>query len=284
MNSNANRNLRIPIRRYQIARVYGPGMEPSCEEGLKEKLLEKPVGQVGLVLVHCWNVGEATGPYPIGPDAHCPGQVADWVPTAHEIIVEKIKPVLDAARKAGIAVFHLAQPTYAPKYPQYLEVAADPELRPPNPPEPVAGCVRPRSFEEHWRDQYGAGYPGPVWETHAEDFDIAEAVRPLPDEHIVVDGWQLNGLCRRMDIDTLFYAGFMADLCLMNIPGAIREMFATFGYTCIALRDCTAAYEFADTYEGRWMTRAAIRLLETDLGYTASSEGWIAAAERVSAT
>ena len=123
-----------------------------------------------------------------------------------------------------------------------------------------------------------------MWETHADKFDVAEAVRPLPDESVIVDGWQLNGLCRRMDIDTLVYAGFMADLCLMNIPGAIREMFTKFGYTCIALHDCTTAYEFADTYEGRWMTRAAIQLLETDLGHTASSENFIAAAMRANAT
>lgn len=277
----ANQKLGIPVRHYQIAQVYGPGMKPSCEEGLKEKLLEKPVGQVGLVLVHCWNVGEATGPYPISPDAHCPGEVADWVPTAHEIITEKIKPVLDVAREAGVATFHLAQPTYAPRYPQYLEIAADPELRPPSLPKSVAGCVRPRSFEGHWLDQYGEDFPGPIWETHPGNFNIAEAVRPLPDESVVVDGWQINGLCRRLDIDTLIYAGFMADLCLMNIPGAIREMFTTFGYTCIALRDCTTAYEFTDTYDGKWMTRAAIRLLETDLGYTASSDDFIAAISKV---
>ena len=189
--------LRIPIRNYQIARVYGPGMTPTGMEGYRTDLLEKPVGQVGLVLVHCWNIGAATGPYPIGSDAHCPGEAADWVPTAHEIIASQIKPVLEAARKAGMVVFHLAQPTYAPRYPQYLEVAADPELRPPTPPQPVAGCVRPRSFEEHWRDEYGHRFPGPIWETHADSFDIAKAVRPLPDESVVVDGWQLNGLCRR---------------------------------------------------------------------------------------
>ena len=275
-------SLRIPVRNYQIGRVYGPGMAPTCEEGYRAEVLERPVDQVGLVLVHCWNVGEPTGPYPTGPDAHSPGEVADWVPTAHEIIADKIRPVLDVAREAGVAVFHLAQSTYAARYPQYLEIAADPELQPPRLPRPIAGCVRPRSFEEHWREEYGPGFPGPVWETHAHCFDIAEAVRPLPDESVVVDGWQINGLCRRMDIDTLFYAGFMADLCLMNIPGAMREMFTTFGYRCIALRDCTTAYEFADTYEGRWMTRAAIRLMETDLGYTASSQDF-AAAIKVSA-
>jgi hypothetical protein len=39
--------LRLPIRYYQIARLYGPGMEPSAEEGLHERMLEKPVNQVG---------------------------------------------------------------------------------------------------------------------------------------------------------------------------------------------------------------------------------------------
>ena len=274
------RILRIPIRHHQIAQVYGPGMTPSCEEGLKEKPLEKPVSWVGLVLVHCWNVGEPAGPYPIDSDEPRPGQVADWVPTAHRIIDDKIGPLLQAARKAGLSIFHLAQPTYAPRYPQYLSVAADPELQPPPEPQPVAGCVRPRSFAEHFREQYGEEFPGPIWETHADTFDIAEAVRPSLSEEVVVDGWQLNGLCRRLDIDTLFYSGFMADLCLMNIPGAMREMFTRFGYTCIALRDCTTAYEFADTYEGRWMTRAAVRLMETDLGYTASGGDFIAALER----
>lgn len=256
-------------------------MPPSGEEGLKEKLLDKPVGHVGLVLVHCWNVGESTGPYPIAPDARVPGEVANWVPAAHQIVINKIKPLLDVARKVGLAIFHLVQPTYAPRYPQYLEIAADPELQPAASPEPVAGCVRPRSFEEHYQDQYGRDFPGPVWQTHADSFDIAEAVRPLADEAVIVDGWQLNGLCRRKDIDTLFYAGFMADLCLVNIPGAIREMFTKFGYHCIALRDCTIAYEFADTHAGQWMTRAAIRLVETDLGFTATSQDFIAAALQI---
>jgi len=282
--SYTSHNLRLPIWHYQMARLYGPGMRATGKEGLREKLLDKPLGQVGLVSVHCWNLGEASGPYPIiDPHAHYPGEVADWVPTAHEIIATTIKPVMDAARQAGMAIFHLAQITYAPRYPQYSEIAADPELRAPNPPEPVAGSVRPRSIAEQWRDQYGPDFPGPVWETHADKFDIAEAVRPLPGESVLVDGWQLNGLCRRMDIDTLFYVGFMADLCLVNVPGALREMANKFRYRCIVLRDCTTAYEFADTYEGKWMNKAAIRLIESDLGYSASSQDFIAAAMRASA-
>ncbi|HLW60637.1 MAG TPA: hypothetical protein VKV57_12030 [bacterium] len=269
--------LRLPIRHYQIARLYGPGMPAAGDEGLHEKQLDAPAGQVGLVCVHCWNLGESTGPYPIGPDAHCPGEAADWVPTAHEIIANYIKPAVDAARAAGVAVFHLAQSGYAPKYPQYLKIAVDPALQPPGPQQSVEGCVRPWSVEERRHDLYGADFPGPAWRTHADRFDIAQAVRPLPHEEVFLDGWQLNGLCRRMDIDTLFYMGFMADVCLVNVPGALREMATKFRYRCVVLRECTTAYEFPETYDGRWMTHAAIRVIEMDLGYSASARDFVAA-------
>ena len=273
--------ISIPIRHYQIAQLYGPGMPPTCKEGFQDKVLSKPAGQVGLVSVHCWNLGEPDGPYPLDDAEHYPGEVADWVPSAHHIINNKIKPVLDAARSVGMPVFHLAQPTYATKYPQYQEIMADPDLRPRIEEAPFAGCVRPRSFETHMLAQYGSEFPGPVWETHAQLFDIAQAVKPLPEEPVIVDGWQLNGLCRRLDIDTLIYVGFMADLCLINIPGAIREMFTKFGYYCLALRDCTIAYEYADTYDGTWMTLAAIRMIETDLGDSATSDDFIRAANHL---
>ncbi len=274
-----SRVMRVPGRYYQIARLYGPGMPASGREGLHEKVLEKPIGQVGLVSVHCWNLGEANGPYPIGPEAHCPGEAADWVPVAHEIIGERIRPAMEAARKAGITVFHLAQPTYARKYEAYADLAADEGLRSPIPPVSVEGCVRRRPREEQWADEYGPDFPGAVWDTHSETFDIAAAVRPLDGEPVLTNGWQINGLCRRLDIDTLFYVGFMADLCLVNIPGAIRELAGTFGYRCVVLRDCTTAYEFADTCEGRWMTRAAVRHIETALGYSASSADFVAACQ-----
>ena len=105
--NHALRALRIPLQFYQISRLYGPGMPASGEEGLKRKVVEKPVGQVGLVLVHCWNLGEPGGPYPISQGERFPGEAADWVPEAHEVIAGRIGPVLEAARRAGIAVFHL---------------------------------------------------------------------------------------------------------------------------------------------------------------------------------
>jgi len=264
--------------------IYGPGMSPSGKEGLHAKLFQKPVGRIGLVIVHPWNLGEPDGPYPFVPGTRIPGEAGDWVPRAHCIIADKIKPVLEAARAAEVAVFHLAQNGYAPTYPQYLEIASDPELQSPEKKVAHKVCIEPRTVEEMWKTEYGANFPGPVWKTDAEKFDIAKPLRPSSDEAVFLNGWQLNGLCRRKKIDTLFYVGFMADLCLVNIPGAIREMSHKFKYRCVVLRDCTTAYEFAETVDGSWMTFAAIRLIESGMGYSATSDDFISACHRTTSS
>ena len=271
----------IPLQYYQIAQLYGPGMPPSGKEGLHTRLFRKPVGRIGLVIAHPWNLGEPDGPYPFDPNTRIPGEAGDWVPRAHDIIADKIKPVLEAAREAGVAVFHLAQNTYAPRYPQYLEIASDPELQSPGKKIKYKVCIEPRTVEEMWEIEYGTNFPGPVWKTHTKKFDIAKSLRPLPEEAVFLNGWQLNGLCRRKKIDTLFYVGFMADLCLVNIPGAIREMSYKFKYRCVVLRDCTTAYEFAETVDGSWMTFAAIRLIESGMGYSAISDDFISACHKI---
>jgi nicotinamidase-related amidase len=270
--------MKLQLNYYRLGALYGPGMPPPGEAGPAQKVIEREPGQVGLVLVHCWNLGESDGPYPIKPGDRRPGEAADWVPKAHGIIQDHIEPVLHAARTAGISVFHLAQQAYANRYPQYKRIATDPELKPPETAPQAAGiqgCLSPRSRDEKWTDQYGPDFPGAVWVTHAETFNIARALHPLDTEAVYLDGWQLNGLCRRAGIDTLYFVGFMADLCLLNIPGALREMSARFGYRCVVLSDCTTAYEFPDTLEKGDMTKAAIRLVETDLGYSSRAEDFI---------
>jgi nicotinamidase-related amidase len=274
----------IPLQYYQIARLYGPGMAPSGKEGLHTRLFQKPVDRIGLVIVHPWNLGEPDGPYPFEHGTRTPGEAGDWVPKAHHIIAGRIKPVLEAAREARVAVFHLAQNTYAPRYPQYLEIASDPELQSPEKRVEYEVCIEPRTVEEMWEAEYGTNFPGPVWKTNAKKFDIAKCLHPLSNEAVLLNGWQLNGLCRRKKIDTLFYVGFMADLCLVNIPGAIREMSHKFKYRCVVLRNCTTAYEFAETVDGSWMTFAAIRLIESGMGYSAISDDFISACHRTTSS
>ena len=274
----SDRMLRLPVRHFQIAQLYGPGMPPSGREGYHVGAVEKPVGQVGLVLVHCWNLGEADGPYPFKPGVRIPGQAGNWVPAARQVVRDRIAPALRAARRAGVPVFHLAQAGYASRYDGYRKVQADPAMREPAR-DAVEGCVRPRTGQDQLAAEYGPDFPGCVWDTHAETFGIASDLKPAGTDAVVVNGWQLNRLCREGDIDTLVYAGFMADICLINSSGAIREMANRYRYNCVVLRECTVAYEYPETVEGRWMTFAAIRLMETEFGCSASADDFIAAAK-----
>jgi nicotinamidase-related amidase len=258
--SNRKSTLRIPARYYQFAQLYGPGMPPSGEEGLHTTAIEVPTSEVGLVIVHPWNLGEPDGPYPFEPGTRKPGEVGDWVPRAHEIVANKIKPVLEMARKTGIRVFHLGQFVYADRYPQYVKIKDDPALQPQMPEFNVFEdpsfelCVKPWTLDDVWKKQYGEQWPGPVW--------------------------QLNGLCRRNNIHTLIYVGFSADLCLVHISGAIKEMTFKFQYRCIVLRDCTTAHEYPETEDGNWMTFAAIRMIETEMGYSATAQDFIKGCEQ----
>lgn len=271
-NGDTAGTVELPIRYAAVCRNYGPGMPLIDPEGVHEKILSKALGQIGVVSVHCWNLGEADGPYPFEPGTRAIGEPADWVPRAHEIIEKYIQPVMEAVRKCGVTVFHLGNEVYATRYKSYQEILRDPELQSPPRPDPpeFEGCVRPLG-DEHHADVTGPNFPGAPWRTMPEKFDIARAVRPIDGEPVVMNGWQLNGLCRRLGIDTLFYMGFMANICLVDVPGSMKEMSQKFQYRCVALRECTTAHEFADTHEGFWMTHAAIRLVEQQFGYSASA-------------
>jgi nicotinamidase-related amidase len=257
-------------------------MPQEIQEGPAEASLEKALGQIGIVSVHCWNLGEPDGPYPIEPGIRSPGKVEDWVPLALKIVNSRISPVFAAARRAQIPIFHLGVDTHARRYPTHERILSDPDLRPPETTEAsLEICINPRTKEERLHDLFGPEWPGAVWNTHPESFDIATAVRPLPDEAVVTDGWQLNGLCRRLGIDTLFYVGFMADICIEGVPGAMREMAEKFRYRTVILRDRTLAYEYPETHEEQWMTFAAIRNIETDIGFSTTSREFIDATEAV---
>ena len=110
---------------------------------------------------------------------------------------------------------------------------------------------------------------------------ISDVVSPLAGE-IVLDSsnWmpddkELHVLLLRHNVKTLFYVGYATNVCVLNRPYGIKRMH-DLGYRTILVRDCTAALEYHDTLEEKWVTRMAVREVEKkEAGYSCTSRDFI---------
>ena len=82
----------------------------------------------------------------------------------------------------------------------------------------------------------------PEW----DNLDIAEPVKPLDGDVLVVTTEQFDDWLRGQGIDTLLYTGFSANLCILDSPAAIKAM-AALGYRCVILGQATTADQFPET-------------------------------------
>jgi nicotinamidase-related amidase len=117
------------------------------------------------------------------------------------------------------------------------------------------------------------------WSGWAE-LDIAAPLKPTDGETMIVTTDQFDRWLRERGIDTLVYAGFCTNLCILDSPAAMRAM-AGRGYRCVLLRDATLAVEFPDTIDDRTNTRVALRYIEAWVGYTASTADFVRACDEV---
>lgn len=110
---------------------------------------------------------------------------------------------------------------------------------------------------------------------------ISDTVSPLENEIVldssnwIPDDRELQFILLRHDINTLFYAGFATDRCVLARPYGIERM-RSLGYQVILLRDCTTGLEYHDTLEGMWVTQVAIhRIEEAPNSYSCTAEDLI---------
>jgi nicotinamidase-related amidase len=149
-------------------------------------------------------------------------------------LVKKLEPVLEAARRNGITIVHAPSETmsfYADR-PQRMRILALPAVTPPkeldliSPPLPIddsdGGCDTPGDTEHRaWTCQH----PG---------------LKIAPEDYISDNGREIYNLLRSRSIQTVFYTGVHANLCILNRSFAIKHMMK-WGVNCILLRDLTDA-------------------------------------------
>jgi len=235
---------------------------PITRPGYVYEDLELGESKSALVAMHCWNIGCEGGPE-IDPDY--------WVgmgfPVAHReagrIMRRKIRPMMDAARGAGMLICHVESDTIR-------ENRATPKREGQSEPD----SAEPRSWREAvaWRS-HGKHY---ATRSPLAAMDRAKIVAPLPGEPLVFRTDELQAELARRGIQNLVYCGFATDMCILRASGGVEEM-APRDYRLYLVRDATVGVECPDTFRERLATRWAIRYFETHFGDTISAKDFIIA-------
>jgi len=178
-------------------------------------------------------------------------------PLQAEIVRDRIRPSLDAARNAGLPVVY----------------------------------VENRWHPAAWGNSALAGVVGRSETGHMGSFDeiyveteyneYSDVIAPAKSDYVVektmYDGFfrtTLDSLLRNLGVRNLIFVGFTADVCLLNtVIGAVDH-----NYRVVVLRDCVLGAEFKDTVDDMSITRWAVRYYEALVGFTSTSEEFIRAA------
>lgn len=199
---------------------------------------------------------------------------------AQQILQDRIAPVVQAARRAGITVVYAPSPEVAVLYPQSRAYAAGHRLRRWRErwAARVASATRwldwpPRSFRGR-RDAYAmfARTPAPRWPETRPALRIPACIEPEPDDPVIFSGADLRRVARRRRILHLLYAGFAANRCLDHARDYSMAAMRRLGYNLILLRDCTTGIETAETVEGLFATTVAIQEIEQSDASTTSDD------------
>ena len=251
----------------------------------KEMTFERD--EIAFVMVDCWNTG--CGPKPLshlGWEAEY-NAGKSFCDRAGEIGTDKILPMLRACRKQGITVVHVPTSDIAVKHSQWEELATEDEKRPHGTPSTTGAPPKtdwpPPDWIATWRMQHTYLFRTKRWVTNyykhvRPNQNIPEPLLPVDGDLVVSGGDMLHRLLSERKIRVLIYCGFATNMCLIDKPGAIRDMYNR-GYMPIVVRDATTGTENAETYDGLWITHAFVDQIEMLWGYSISTDEFLNAVE-----
>ncbi|MCU1656102.1 MAG: ureidoacrylate peracid hydrolase [Pseudonocardiales bacterium] len=243
-------SLQLPARYYRTHPVRAP-------LGYAQETLDLDPRRTAFLLVDVNGLGfDRDEPAP-PPDL--PPFYADLAKASRRIVVDHIVPAKQAAVRAGIPIVYLSN-----------------HLSP---------TLNERS---EWRNLSLRVHNIDVLQSWQEPNDIlaySDVIAPQPGDYLVkkqlYSGFfetQLDSLLRSLDICNLVTVGFDSRICLHTT--VIDAMYRN--YRVIVLRDAIGTSLLADdaeTGDGKWADANAVRFMETNVGYTATSEQWIAACD-----
>jgi nicotinamidase-related amidase len=245
-------HLELNVRYFQDSPAEGL---PYREEHFMRRHADMalPVDQTALVLVDTW-------------DNHF---IESWLERAERVTREAVVPVLAAGRAAGLTIVHAPSPRVTPSYPEHMKRHTPPPVSsPPDWPPP----------EFRAREGEFAAFRGPRNQPPGiPDVEIGMSpyIEVRDEDFLLQTGQQLHELCQERGVLHLVYAGFATNWCIVGRDYGMRAMAAR-GYNLILLRDATMGVEYPDTLEELTATELAIREVETQLGFSATTADFLA--------
>lgn len=240
--------LSVPGRYYRMYPSFASPLGHAVDD------LQLDVSNTALLIVDVYGLGyddtgehddELTGIYQ--PD-----------PVIRRIIREHIKPVKDAARRVGLPTIYLTN---------HLSPGLD-----------EGNEWRTMSLRTCDVDVLNA------WREPNAILAHSKIIAP-DDEDVVIQKQMYSGFfetsldstLRSRNITNIVMVGFDSRICLGST--AVDALYRN--YRVIVLRDCVRTFEFPETRDGEWANFMAIRQIETNIGYTATSAEFLAACEPV---
>ncbi|HEY0616785.1 MAG TPA: isochorismatase family cysteine hydrolase [Kribbella sp.] len=246
--------VHLPARYYRTYPVESP-------LGHTEETLELDPARTVFLLVDVYGLGfDGSGPDDTA-GSDLPAFYRDQAIASRETVRNHIVPAKQAAKRLGLPIV-------------YLTNHLSPGL----------------NENSEWRNLTMRVHNIDVLESWREPNQIlahSDVVAPQPGEYLIkkqlYSGFfetQLDSLLRSLDAYTLITVGFDSRICLATT--VTEAMYRN--YRVVVLRDAvgTSPYstgEDAETGNGEWSAPGAIRFIETNVGYTATSSQWIAACD-----
>ena len=260
--------MKLTVRFYRSYPMDVTAKHPALGNlGEAEKVMNLDISKTVVAGMHLWNVGEPGGldVTPDGPDWPIT-KLYSYYRDAIDVTANKIRPILSAARAAGMGVVHVANDRYAHKYPQYAKTGetyghADPDATLPKPDL----SWRAEFYEDH----YGPDVDKPMLAAVKNKLRIAQAVEPEPDDSVILSAYQFAHLMADRNANTIIYTGYATNECLLFAGGGMEQTRSRF--RLILVRDATVALEHNDTALEQTNRDAAIRMVENSFGYTCTT-------------
>ena len=230
--------------------------------GWKKTNLPLNADTTAIVVMHAAYVGEAEN----APEQF---QYCEYVPRSYRLAKENFPTVLDAARAAGIKIYHVTfGKGYYEEMPGYTEtqaLGAAPKYA------PERKAVSDDVLAELQTFKSENVTPGPnAWEGIAEArakyLNFLPEAMPQGNEPICTTANELAEVAARDGINHLVYMGFAVDACLLTDEGGMLGMQQR-GFMCSAIKDCVTAVENRESTPSKHHTDTALWRVSVNFGF-----------------